>query len=396
MAAAKKVRVGIVGAGFAARFHVESLRRVYGFEVELAGVTSLRAESRDKFGAEHDIPVYDNIETMLGHIDVLDICSPPYVHEEGIIAAASAGVGIICEKPLTGCFGPAGAGDEFFGNRADKSAMLKEIIERLERIAGAVRDNNVFLGYAENYVYAPSIQKEREIVEKTGAQILRMVGEESHNGSGSPVYGIWRFAGGGALVGKACHPLGGVLYLKQAEGIARNGKPIRPASLSARVHEITRLEGYRDAGFIRTDYHDIEDYGIMHVVFDDGTIADVIASELSLGGLTDYVEVFANNHRTLCRISPTNLVDTFNPRGQQYEDIYTIEKISTKEGWSPAVPDENFTLGYHAEMQDFISCAAAGSAPQAGLELALDTMATIYAAYLSAENGGRDTEVPRL
>ncbi|MDY7009168.1 MAG: Gfo/Idh/MocA family oxidoreductase [Planctomycetota bacterium] len=396
MTTVKKVRVGIVGAGFAASFHVESLRRVYGFDVELAGVTSLRAESRQAFGAEHDIPVYENINAMLEQIDVLDICSPPYVHEEGILAAASAGVGIICEKPLTGCFGPAGAGDEFFGNKADKKKMLNEIIERLKRIAEAVRDNNVVLGYAENYVYAPSIQKEREIVEKTGAQILRMVGEESHNGSGSPVYGIWRFAGGGALMGKACHPLGGVLYLKEAEGLARNGKPIRPASVSARVHEITRLPGYRDAGFIRTDYHDIEDYGIMHVVFDDGTIADVIASELSLGGLTDYVEVFANNHRTLCRISPTNLVDTFNPRGDQYEDIYTIEKISTKEGWSPAVPDENFTLGYHAEMQDFISCAATGSAPQAGLELALDTIATIYAAYLSAENGGKDTDVPRL
>ncbi len=396
MTTTKKIQVGIVGAGFAARFHVESLRRIYGFEVELAGVTSLRAESREAFGEEHGIPVFDNVEAMLEHIDVLDICSPPYVHEDGILAAASAGVGIICEKPLTGCFGPADAGDEFFGNQADKAEMLEELVERLKRIARVVRDNGVFLGYAENYIYAPSIQKEREIVEKTGAQILRMVGEESHNGSGSPVYGIWRFAGGGALMGKACHPLGGVLYLKRAEGIARNGQAIRPVSVSARVHEITRLDGYRDAGFIRTDYHDIEDYGLMHVVFDDGTIADVIASELSLGGLTDYVEVFANNHRTLCRISPTNLVDTFNPRGDQYEDIYTIEKISTKEGWSPAVPDENFTLGYHAEMQDFISCAATGAEPQCGLDLALDSMATIYAAYLSNQNGGKDTEVPSL
>ena len=392
----KKVRIGIVGAGFAAGFHIECLRRVYGFDVELSAVTSLRAESREKFGRQHNIPVYDSLEAMLEHIDVLDICSPPYVHEQGIIAAASAGKGVICEKPLTGCFGPEDADESFYGNKADKKQMLDELIERLKRIAKVVRENGVFFGYAENYVYTPSIQKEREIVEKTGAQILRMFGEESHSGSASPVYGIWRFAGGGSLIGKSCHPLGGVFFLKQAEGLTRNGKAIRPKSVSARVHEITRLPNYIDTGFIRTDYHDVEDYAVMHVVFEDGTVADIIASELVLGGLYDFIDVFANNHRTHCRISPAGLVDTFNPRNEQYKDIYIIEKTNTKEGWSPAAPDENFTVGYQAEMQDFISCAAANSQPQSGLSLALDTTATIYAAYVSAQNGGKEVDVPRL
>ena len=48
-------------------------------------------------------------------------------------------------------------------------------------------------------------------------------------------------------------------------------------------------------------YHDTEDHGWMHVTFEDGTIADVIAGEIVLGGLYNYVEVFANNHRTRCR-----------------------------------------------------------------------------------------------
>ncbi len=396
MAGVKKIRIGIVGAGFAASFHIEALKRVYGYEVELVGVTSRRPESRESFAAKHGMKAYENVQSMLGDIDILDICSPPYVHEEGILLAAQAGVHVICEKPLTGYFGPEGAGDEYYGNKDDKKQMLDKVIEKLKRIAEAVRKAGIVLGYAENYVYTPSIQKEREIIEKTGAQILRMFGEESHNGSTSPVYGIWRFAGGGSLMGKSCHPLGGVFYLKQAEGLARDGKSIRPATVSARVHEITRLPNYRDAGFIRTDYHDIEDYGCIHVVFDDGTVADVIASELVLGGLFDYIEVFANNHRTKCRISPTNIVETFNPKDEQYKDIYTIEKISTKEGWSPAAPDENFTVGYYAEMQDFISCAATGNQPQSGLDLALDVTATIYAAYLSAQNGGKETPVPRI
>ena len=78
------------------------------------------------------------------------------------------------------------------------------------------------------------------------------------------------------------------------------------------------------------------------------------------------------------------------------EDIYLIEKASTKAGWSPAAPDENFTVGYQAELQDFVSCAAGGTEPQSGLDLAIDTIATIYAAYVSDEDGGREVAVPKI
>jgi len=179
-----------------------------------------------------------------------------------------------------------------------------------------------------------------------------------------------------------------MMYLKRVEGLARDGKAIRPKSVSARTHQLTRLPGYQDKGLLRTDYHDIEDYGFMHVEFTDGTVADVVTSEIVLGGVYDYVEVFANNHRTRCRISPTGLMETYNPRGEQFKDIYLLEKASTQEGWSPAAPDENMTMGYQWELQDFVTAAAAGAQPQSGLELALDTTTTIYAAYVSDEQKG--------
>jgi predicted dehydrogenase len=392
----KTIRIGLVGAGFAGRFHYECLRRVYGVEVEIAGVTSRRPESAARFAAERGLKTYASAEAMLDHVDVLDVCSPPYAHEAAILAAAAAGKHVICEKPLTGAFGPAGAGDEFHGDKASKRAMLDEVIARLQRIAAAVRQSGVMFGYAENFVYAPGVQKEREIIAKTGAQVLRMTGEESHNGSHSPTYGLWRLAGGGSLIGKGCHPLTGMLYLKRVEGLARHGKPIRPATVSARTHQITRLPGYRDLKLIRTDYHDIEDYGFMHVTFEDGTVCDTLTSELVLGGIYDTIEVFANNHRTRCHLSPAGLMDTYNPRGEQFKDVYLMEKLSTQEGWVAAAPDENFTIGYQGELQDFMTCAAAGRQPESELELALDTTATIYAAYVSDENKGTETAVQRL
>ena len=113
-----RLRVGLIGTGFAGRYHVDCLRRVCGLEIDLAGVTSQRAESRTAFGQQHGIPVFDNVEAMLPHVDLLDVCSPPYAHKTGIIAAAQAGKAIICEKPLTGYFGPPGADASF---RADQA-----------------------------------------------------------------------------------------------------------------------------------------------------------------------------------------------------------------------------------------------------------------------------------
>ena len=47
---------------------------------------------------------------------------------------------------------------------AEKRKMLDETVARMLRIAAAVRQAGGFFGYAENFVYAPSVQKEREIV----------------------------------------------------------------------------------------------------------------------------------------------------------------------------------------------------------------------------------------
>jgi predicted dehydrogenase len=390
----KSVRVGLVGAGFAAKFHLASLRQVHGVQVEVAGVTSLRPDSRQAFARQHGLRVFESLEAMLPHVEAVDICSPPAAHAPAIRLAAARGVHVICEKPLTGYFGPAGCGEEYLGDRDPKEPMLAKVVAEMRDLATVIRTSGVTFGYAENFVYAPAIQKEREIIEKTGAQVLRILGEESHNGSGSSVYGIWRFQGGGSLMGKGCHPLSAALYLKRGEGIARSGHPIRPRTVTCRCEQITRLADYRDRGFIRTTYHDTEDHGWMHITFDDGSVADLIAGEIVLGGLFSFVEVFANNHRTRCNLSPVSIVDTFNPKAEQYKDIYTVEKISTKEGWTPISPDENFSLGYLAEAQDFMTAIAEGRTPQSDLDLACDTIAAIYAGYLSDERKGQETAVP--
>lgn len=381
----RPLRVGVVGSGFAASFHWDNFPE-YG--VELVGVTSVRAERRDEFAAKRNTKAFESVEAMLPHIDVLDICTPPSSHGEYIEAAAKFGVHVIVEKPFTGFYGSP--------ETNSKSTMLRAVVDECKRLRDVVRTGGINLGYAENFVYAPSIQKEREIIEKTNAQILRMVGEESHSGSHSPVYGIWSVQGGGSLIAKGCHPLGAILYLKRKEGLARNGKPIRPAAVSARTHSITKLPAFEDKGFLRTKYHDTEDYSFLHLIFDDGTVADITASELVLGGVYDFVEVFANNHRTRCKMSPVSVVDVYSPSHAEFKDLNLVEKITSNEGWIPASPDEGWSNGQVKELQDFLKAFRTGKPPESDLDLAIDITLTLYAGYVSADDKGREARVPIL
>jgi predicted dehydrogenase len=386
------IRVGFVGAGFAARFHLRGLERVYGVPLQLAGVTARSAASREKFAQETGVPAFATFDELCAAVDVVDLCCPPVTHEEFAVAALARGKHVIVEKPFTGYFGQGAA--DFRGNAFPKQTMLRQTIESCERILAAAKSSGRRLCYAENWIYAPAIQKEREIVVKSGAQILWMLGNQSHSGSHSPYYGIWQHSGGGSLVGKACHPLSAALYLKRVEGESREGRPIRPATVSARTHEITRLPGFRDEGMLRRGYRDVEDYGQLHVTFTDGTIADIFASELMLGGVSNWLEVICNNHRTKCHLNPVNAVETFNPREDALRDVYVTEKIETKQGWSQPAADEAWQHGYPQEFQDFMEAIAHDREPLATAELARDTMVVLYAAYWSAERGGTEVKVP--
>lgn len=388
-----KIKVGIVGAKFAAQFHLNSYRRVYGVPIEVVGVISRSHQNAEKFAKQNQIKAFDSLSDLLGAVDVVDICAPAYSHETVAIDSFRAGKDVIVEKPLTGFFG-SGATD-FDARAFPKEKMLAGAVSSARRIREAADQSNRELMYAENWVYAPSIQKECEVLRSTKGQILWILGEESHSGSHSSAYGLWSQAGGGSIVGKGCHPLTAALYLKREEGLARKGRPLRPVSVSARVHEVTRLASYIDQGFLRTDYWDVEDFGQMHVVFEDGMIADIFSSEIVLGGVHNWLEIMANNHRTRCNINPTNSLLTYNPQEDQLKDVYVVEKIGTKQGWSNPAPDEDWMSGYPQELQDFMECLYENREPKCGGEIAQDTVAVMYASYVSAERRGEEVPVPR-
>lgn len=388
------IRIGMIGSGFAARFHVEAIKRVYSTPVSVIGAWSPNRERLQVFAGERGIEPFQDLRALIEASDVLHICTPPSTHEALVIEVLKKDKHAIVEKPFTGYFGDGS--EDFNGDRFSREEGLQAALASIENMLQAEKESKGSILYAENWIYAPAIQKEKEVIEKTKAQILWMQAQQSHSGSHSLDYGNWRKSGGGSLMGKGCHPLSAVLYLKQVEGFATLQKPIRPETVSARTHAITRMPGYKSEGHLKDSYKDVEDYASIHIVFEDGTIADIVASELLHGGVKNYLEVHANNHRTICNITPNNAMQTYNPVDAQFEDIYVVEKTGTKQGWSNMSPDEAWFNGYQHEMEAFYRTIAFGGQIESNSQLAADTIATIYAAYVSAEGNGVAVEIPKV
>ena len=387
----KTLRCGIAGSGFAAKFHYEALLRVFSVKVDISGAYSPTKVKLDQFTEPRSLKSYTSLDELIDNSDVVHVCTPPSTHEPIVIAALGKNKHVVVEKPFTGYFGDGSK--DFNGDKFSREEGLQQALESVKRMIEAEKNSTGKIMYAENWIYAPAIMKESDMLRKTKAQIIWMHGEESHSGSHSLTYGQWKFSGGGSMMGKGCHPLSAALYFKQVEGMAGNGKPIRPATITARTHAITRMPGYKNEGHLRTTYTDIEDFALMHIVFEDGTFADIFASELVLGGVHNWIELNTNNHRTICNINPNNAMQTYTPDEKHFKDVYIVEKTETKQGWSSVSPDEGWFTGYQHEMEAFYRSAAFGDPIESNSTLAADTIATIYAGYLSAEKKGTEVHI---
>jgi predicted dehydrogenase len=387
----KIIQVGIIGSGFAAKFHVEALKRVHSAQIKIIGVYARNQVRLKQFADTFKIQQFDSLAELIQASDVLHICTPPSSHEALVIEVLIAGKYVIVEKPFTGYFGDGT--QTFNGDSFSRAVGLEQASQSIQRMLNAEKESKGSILYAENWIYAPAIQKEKEILEKTKAQILWIQAQQSHSGSHSLEYGQWRFSGGGSMIGKGSHPIATAIYLKQVEGLARSGKAIRPKSVSARTHAITRMKTYINEGHLKTSYQDVEDYANIHLVFEDGTIADIVSSELLQGGVKNYVELHTNNHRTICNIAANNAMQTYNPHDAYFSDIYVVEKTGTKQGWSNISPDEAWFNGYQHEMDAFYTAIVKGQPIESNSQLAADTILVIYTAYLSAQNNGSECNI---
>ncbi|MEJ2716793.1 MAG: Gfo/Idh/MocA family oxidoreductase [Deltaproteobacteria bacterium] len=386
------VRIGLVGSGFAARLHLNSIAGLRGRKADVVACASTNPRVAD-FAKTYSIPDhYNDYKHLLerGDIDIIDLCVPTDVHEAFCINAAAAGKHIICEKPLTGYFGKERP-EEHVGSAVSKAEMLRETRKGCERVADEVKRSKVKFMYAENWVYAPPFVKLKQLMAASGGTILDIRSEMSHSGSQAPYSRRWKTSGGGSLMRLGAHPVGAVLHLKHYEGLLRSDRPIRATSVAAEVGHHSRIESFRaeTTKYIVSEWEDVEDWSVMVLTFEDGSHATVFSSDGVLGGVRNTLGVYLSNSVVQVNINPNDAIEIYAPESHIFGDEYISERLETKAGWNFPSPDDNWMRGYAQEMEDFIDDVLLDREPASGLDLATETVEVIYAAYVSAEEGKR-------
>ena len=392
------VAIGIIGAGFLAETRARCYAQVSGVAARIVAVASRTEAHALAYAKRHDVPKWftDYRELLaLPEVDVVDLCVPNRLHRPMAEAAAAAGKHVVCTKPLTAYVGqdlPPNATDADIAGR-DRRQMLAVATQDAEAMVAAASRAGVQLMYGENWVYAPSVQKAERLVTVSRGAILEMRGGECHSGSHSPYSKVWRHTGGGALLRMGSHPIGGMLYLKQQEGLARSGRPIRPIAVTAEVGNVSDIAARAggDKTWIVTGWQDVETWGAAIITFDDGSRAVVNASDAVLGGMESRLELFLSNAHLKLNMSPNNLVQAYAPDASIFGDEYLQEKQETKAGWTTPMPDEDWTSGHLAMCQDFVDAVAAKRAARSDGRLGREVIRVIYAGYVAAATGQRVT-----
>jgi predicted dehydrogenase len=136
------IRVGVVGAGFAASSHVDALRRLG--HVEIAGIVASDMKRTAAASVRLGVPPAGSLDQLLESVDVVHNCTPNDVHAAVTQAAIAAGVHVLSEKPLGLTAGEA------------------------TRLALSVEQPRIVTGVCFNYRHYPLVQEMRGLLAEGG------------------------------------------------------------------------------------------------------------------------------------------------------------------------------------------------------------------------------------
>jgi len=389
--------IALIGTRHGARMHLANYAKLPRDLVEIRGICARTIESADALAVLAPLAfVTDDFGALLARkdIDVADICVPPALHHEFAIRAAEAGKHIIMEKPLTGYFGMAGD-PEPIGKCVSRARMREGATRNAEAVREAVQRNGVKFCYAENWIYAPPIEKMRRLIAASKGSILELRAEENHSGSNSVFSRDWKSTGGGALLRMGVHSVGACLHLKQWEGQLRLGEGIRPVSVLADTADLIHSSAGKRASeagankWISADPLDVENWANLIIGFEDGSRGNIVVSDVGLGGLNTRVTAFMTDCVIKANMTSNDAIETYAPDPSTFAGEYFTEKLETKAGWNRPSCDEDWFRGFAQEIEDFVGAIRENREPRSGIDLAVECVNVICAAYLSAESGSR-------
>ena len=376
------LKIGMIGAGFVARFHERALRSVR--NAELAGIYALRgAEAlaqvarQDRLG---DTKAYGSITELVRAVDVVCVFAPNFARVEmmrEIAAAVEGGTklkGIIIEKPLARNFNEANT---------------------LVRIAKAM---NVPTAYFENQIHMPAVVQARtqlaQVEKAMGPAHLARSAEE-HGGPHEPWFWDPTTQGGGVCCDMGCHSIACGMYM-----VTPSGKPVdylRPLRVNATMALlkwgkepwISQLKK-RGVDYSATP---AEDYSSVSIELEDPetkqhSIVQATNSWMyDAPGLRLLMETFGPGYSYTVNSleSPAGIFISDAAAAAVLDSELVLEKSQASRGALILQPDEIALYGYVAEWLDALQAFEQGHDALLNLEYGRLITMLIMAAYMSQE-----------
>lgn len=384
------LRVGFVGSGFIAHFHLKSMLGVR--NVEVTGVYSRSAENRERFVdqvAELGLGTctgHDSLESMLraDDMDAIWILSPNYtrldimrtIHAE-VKAGRSKVFAVACEKPL--------------------ARTVREAREMLSLATDAGLNH----GYLENQVFSTPVLRGKEIIWRraastTGRPYLARAAEE-HSGPHEPWFWQGDKQGGGVLSDMMCHSVEVARHLLTAPGAPRSSLTVKAVNGTVANLKWTRphyADQLRARFGAEVDYRNrpSEDFARGTI-----TLEDEDGNELVIEATTSWAYVGAGLRIQLELLGPEYAME-FNSlstglkvfmsrevKGSEGEDL--VEKQNAEQGLMPVLEDEAGVYGYTDENRHMVECFRKGETPLETFEDGLGVVEMLMGLYRSAETG---------
>jgi len=308
----KTLNVAVIGGGFMGKAHSNGWQRVGEFfDVPFKPVLKIMADKSKNANLEqfqerwgYEEITYDWTEILeRDDIDIIDICTPTFVHKEMVIAAAKAGKHVVCEKPLTVSY-------------ADALEMLEACKE-----AGVVHYLN------HNYRRVPAVAMAKKMVEegKLG-RIFHWRGAYLQDWITDPNFPLaWQLqkelAGGGPLFDLSSHAVDLARYII--------GEPAAVTAVNKTFIKERPLPGIGATAFTAgtgTDMSkmgtvDVDDASFAVIEFENGVLGTVESSRFATGCKNyNYFEIYGEKGSirfNLERMNELEYLDATRPAGEQ-------------------------------------------------------------------------------
>jgi predicted dehydrogenase len=383
------LRIGLLGSGFIANFHLQALLGVR--DAQVSGVFSPTRANRETLANKANgmslgpCKAYGSVEELVAsdEVDAVWILGPNDTrldHMRAISRAMESGaslLGVACEKPL-----------------ARNLAEAREMLHLAE-------EASLNHGYLENQVFSTAVQRGKEVIWRRGVPAagrpyLARASEE-HSGPHNPWFWLGERQGGGVLSDMMCHSVEVARYLLTEPGKGRESLKLKSANATVANLKWTRPryadQLKREMGS-EIDYvnRPAEDFARGTLTLEDETgdkvMIEATTSWAYVGpGLRIQLELLGPEYAMEFSTLNTGLrvFLSRNVTGAEGEDL--VEKQSAEQGLMPVLEDEAATYGYTLEDRHMVGAFRRGEEPLETFRDGVAVVEMLMALYRSAETG---------